>query len=167
MTDSRLPSPCGPSGLWGLGIFWALFRRLTLEQGRTSLRPRNTSSSLHRVRRNARPDDRPRVRGGWHADSAMNRSSRSCRRSGTSAGAPNGRRSSSTLRSRRSGLAARGRPPDRDENSRQPRLHDNPVHLEHLGVLLVHVDPVRARDVPHVLRVRVAAVVLRRVLLER
>src|SRR3954454_22721170 len=45
--------------------------------------------------------------------------------------------------------------------------HNDAVHLEHLGVLAVHVDAVRARDVPDVLRIRVAAVVLRRVLLER
>src|SRR5690348_6764877 len=40
-------------------------------------------------------------------------------------------------------------------------LDDHAVHLEHLGVLAVHVDPVRPRDVPDVLGVRVAAVMLR------
>jgi hypothetical protein len=45
------------------------------------------------------------------------------------------------------------------------RLADDAVHLEHLRVLLVDVDPVRARDVPHVLGVRVATVLLRRVVL--
>ena len=44
---------------------------------------------------------------------------------------------------------------------------DHAVHLKHLGVLAVHVDAVRPRQVPHVLRVRVAAVLLRRVLLQR
>src|SRR5882757_3570130 len=51
-------------------------------------------------------------------------------------------------------------------NFPSPPLDDHAVHLEDLGVLAVHVDPVRARDVPDVLRIRVAAMVLRRVLLE-
>ena len=52
--------------------------------------------------------------------------------------------------------------------TRQSRdLRDHAVHLEDLGVLAVHVDAVRAREVADVLRVRVAAVVLRRVALER
>src|SRR5579884_1420558 len=40
------------------------------------------------------------------------------------------------------------------------------VHLEDLGVLAVHVDAVHAGEIPDVLGVRVAAVVLRRVALE-
>src|SRR5579884_2217986 len=36
----------------------------------------------------------------------------------------------------------------------QVRLRDDAVHLEDLGVLAVHVDAVRPRDVPDVLRVR-------------
>src|SRR5438034_10387936 len=44
---------------------------------------------------------------------------------------------------------------------------DDAVHLEDLGVVAVHVDAVRARDVPDVVRVGVAPVLLRRVLLER
>src|SRR5262249_49022650 len=40
-------------------------------------------------------------------------------------------------------------------------LRDDPVDLEDLGVLAVHVHAVRARDVPDVLRVRVAAMLLR------
>ena len=40
------------------------------------------------------------------------------------------------------------------------------VNLENLRVAAVYVDAVRAGDVPDVLRVRVAAVLLRRVLLE-
>src|SRR5207244_6168317 len=46
-------------------------------------------------------------------------------------------------------------------------LGDHAVHLEHLGVLAVHVDAMRARDVPDVLGVRVPAMLLRRVLRER
>src|SRR4029077_2171294 len=41
------------------------------------------------------------------------------------------------------------------------------VYLEDLGVLAVHVHAVHAREVPDVLGVRVAAVMLRGVLLER
>src|SRR5437870_8911131 len=44
---------------------------------------------------------------------------------------------------------------------------DDAVHLEDLGVLAVHVDPVRAGDVPDVLGVGVPAVLLRRVLRQR
>src|SRR5579864_6635366 len=44
---------------------------------------------------------------------------------------------------------------------------DHAIDLEHLGVLEVHVDAVRAREVPHVFRVCVAAMLLRRVLAER
>ena len=40
------------------------------------------------------------------------------------------------------------------------RLGDHAVHLEDLGVFAIHVDPVGTCDVPHVLRVRVAAVLL-------
>src|SRR5215471_17096357 len=43
---------------------------------------------------------------------------------------------------------------------------DHAVHLEHLGVLAVHVDAVRAGEVADVLGVRVAAVLLRGVPLE-
>src|SRR5581483_3018544 len=46
-------------------------------------------------------------------------------------------------------------------------LRDDAVDREHLGVLAVHVDAVRARDVPDVLRIRVAPVLLRGVLLQR
>src|SRR5438105_3267762 len=48
----------------------------------------------------------------------------------------------------------------------QQQLGDQAVHLEHLGVFAVHVDAVGTRDVPDVLGVRVAAVLLRGVLLE-
>src|SRR5205085_4747970 len=48
-----------------------------------------------------------------------------------------------------------------------PFSSDDAVHLEHLGVLAVHVDPMGTRDVPDVLGVRVAAMLLRRVLLQR
>ena len=46
-------------------------------------------------------------------------------------------------------------------------LCDRAVHLEHLGVLAVHVDPVRAGEAPDVLGVGVAAVLLRGVAVER
>ena len=52
---------------------------------------------------------RPRPRACSRGGSARSRSSRSCRRSGTCAGAPSGRRSSGTPRSRRSTPAARHR----------------------------------------------------------
>jgi hypothetical protein len=45
--------------------------------------------------------------------------------------------------------------------------HDDAVHLEHLGVLAVHVDPVRPGDVADVLGIAVAPVLLRLVLRER
>src|SRR5437667_6830491 len=44
---------------------------------------------------------------------------------------------------------------------------DDAVRLKHLGILAVHVDPVRTREVPHVFGIRVAPVVLRRIVLER
>src|SRR5215831_17278669 len=44
---------------------------------------------------------------------------------------------------------------------------DHAIHLEHLGVLAVHVDAVRAGEVPDVLGVRVATMLLRCVPLER
>src|ERR1700757_3569716 len=50
--------------------------------------------------------------------------------------------------------------------TRRSSSHDA-VHLEHLGILAVHVDAMHAREVPYVLGVRIAAVMLRRVLLER
>jgi len=37
---------------------------------------------------------------------------------------------------------------------------DDAVHLEHLGVLAIHVDAVGAGDVPDILGVRVAAMLL-------
>src|SRR4029077_9238779 len=49
----------------------------------------------------------------------------------------------------------------------RPWSRDDAVHLEHLGVIAVHVDAVRARQVPDVFGVRVAPMLLRRVLLER
>ncbi len=48
--------------------------------------------------------------------------------------------------------------PDRGEGN--AALSDDAVHLEDLGVLAVHVDAVRARDVPDVLGVRIPAVLL-------
>jgi hypothetical protein len=42
----------------------------------------------------------------------------------------------------------------------QPALRDHAVHLEHLGVLAVHIDAVCPREVADVLLVRVAAVLL-------
>src|SRR5665213_3557957 len=45
-------------------------------------------------------------------------------------------------------------------------LRDHAVHLEHLGVLAVHVDAVRPGQVAHVLLVRIAAVLLWGVLVE-
>src|SRR2546421_12412220 len=48
-----------------------------------------------------------------------------------------------------------------------PPLRNHAIHLEHLGVLAVHVDAVCPRDVPHVFTVRVAAVLLWGVLLGR
>src|SRR5205814_7812520 len=45
--------------------------------------------------------------------------------------------------------------------------NDDAVDLEDLGVLAVHVHAVHAREVPDVLRVRIAAVMLRGVLLQR
>src|ERR1700757_862168 len=50
--------------------------------------------------------------------------------------------------------------------TRRSSSHDA-VHLEHLGILAVHVDAMHAREVPYVSGVRIAAVMLRRVLLER
>src|SRR6476619_972705 len=44
---------------------------------------------------------------------------------------------------------------------------DDAVHLEDLGVLAVHVDAVHAGEVPDVLRIRVAPMLLGGVLLER
>src|SRR3954451_3976856 len=48
-----------------------------------------------------------------------------------------------------------------------PWSGDNPIHLKNLGVLAVHVDAVRPRDVPDVLGVRVPPVLLRRVMRQR
>src|SRR5439155_2614090 len=47
------------------------------------------------------------------------------------------------------------------------RLRNHPIDLEHLGILAVYVDSVRARDVPDVLGIGVAPVPLRRVLRQR
>src|SRR5437868_754092 len=44
---------------------------------------------------------------------------------------------------------------------------DDAIHLKDLGVVTVHVDAVRSRHVPDVLRVRIPPVLLRRVLLQR
>src|SRR5205085_1880392 len=66
----------------------------------------------------------------------------------------------SSCRLSRSGCATR-RPSERDA------LRDDAVDLEDLGVVPIHVDPVRARDVADVLRVAVSAVLLRGVLRER
>src|SRR5579862_10701 len=50
---------------------------------------------------------------------------------------------------------------------RRPPLGDDAVHLEDLGVLAVHVHAVHARQIADVLLVRIAAVLLGRVVLER
>jgi len=43
---------------------------------------------------------------------------------------------------------------------REPGLRDHAVHLEDLGVLAIHIDAVRSREVANVLLVRVPAVLL-------
>src|SRR5918999_2919937 len=64
-------------------------------------------------------------------------------------------------------LAPRDRGPGAGVYCWVGHLFDDPIDLEDLGVLAVDVDAVRARDVPDVLGVRVASVLLGRVLRER
>src|SRR5581483_4474699 len=54
-----------------------------------------------------------------------------------------------------------------DRAADPPPSADDPVDLEALGEVAVHVHPVRSRDVPDVVRVGVAAMLLRRVARER
>ena len=79
----------------------------SISRPRTRPRRRSTSSSPRPARRSGRSGGRPRARAGTRGGSATSRSSRSSRRSCTCAGAPSGRRSSGTPRSRRSSRAVR------------------------------------------------------------